>query len=61
MQKRMDEYTIEYLRRTLFDTGKFELTANATYNDIGLDWNNQANLEKERTSNSLAVWNADMC
>jgi muramoyltetrapeptide carboxypeptidase LdcA involved in peptidoglycan recycling len=56
MQKRMDPYTIEYLKHALFDEGEFELKPSDTYNDIGLDWNDPANLEKERTYEKNEGW-----
>ncbi len=56
MQKRMDEYTIKYLKHALFDEGAFELTASAYYNDIGLDWNDPANVDRERTYEKNEGW-----
>jgi muramoyltetrapeptide carboxypeptidase LdcA involved in peptidoglycan recycling len=46
-QKKMNPYTIEYINHALFDDGQFELGASELYNDIGLDWNDPENLEKE--------------
>lgn len=48
MQGQMDEYTIEFIRHALFDTGTFELRPSEIYNDIGLDWNDPRNLETRR-------------
>jgi len=61
MQKRMDNYTIQYLKRAFFDEGEFELEASNTYNDIGLGWDNAANLEKERVyePNDGWFWDGD--
>jgi muramoyltetrapeptide carboxypeptidase LdcA involved in peptidoglycan recycling len=56
MQKRMDPYTIEYLKHALFDEGEFELKPSDVYNDMGLDWNNPANLDKERVYEKNDGW-----
>lgn len=56
MQKRMDPYTIEYLKHALFDEGEFELKPNDAYNDMELDWNDPANLNKERTYEKNDGW-----
>ncbi len=56
MQKRMDPYTIEYLKHTLFDDGEFELKPSDIYNDIGLDWNDPINLDKERVYEKNDGW-----
>jgi muramoyltetrapeptide carboxypeptidase LdcA involved in peptidoglycan recycling len=56
MQKQMDPYTIEYLKHALFDEGEFELKPSDIYNDIGLDWNDLANLEKERVYEKNDGW-----
>ncbi len=56
MQKRMDPYTIEYLKHALFDEGKFELKPSDVYNDMGLDWNDPANLDKERIYEKNGGW-----
>jgi muramoyltetrapeptide carboxypeptidase LdcA involved in peptidoglycan recycling len=56
MQKRMDPYTIEYLKHVLFDEGEFELKPSDVYNDIGLDWNDPANLDKKRIYEKNDGW-----
>ncbi len=56
MQKRMDPYTIEYLKHALFDEDEFELRPSDMYNDMGLDWNDQANLNKERVYEKNDGW-----
>jgi muramoyltetrapeptide carboxypeptidase LdcA involved in peptidoglycan recycling len=56
MQKRMDPYTIEYLKHALFDEGKFELKPSDVYNDVGLDWNDPMNLDKERVYEKNDGW-----
>ncbi len=56
MQKRMDPFTIEYLKHALFDEGEFELKASDACNDIGLDWNDPSNLDKERVYERNDGW-----
>lgn len=46
--KHMDELTVKYLKHAMFEEGEFELTASDTYNDVGLDWADISNLDKER-------------
>jgi muramoyltetrapeptide carboxypeptidase LdcA involved in peptidoglycan recycling len=56
MQKRMDTYTVKYIKHALFDEGNFELTASDVYNDMGLGWDDPANLERERTYEANDGW-----
>lgn len=56
MQKRMDEYTVNYLKKALFEEGEFEITASDTYNDIGLGWDDESNLNKERIYEKNDGW-----
>jgi muramoyltetrapeptide carboxypeptidase LdcA involved in peptidoglycan recycling len=58
MQKRMDNFTVDYLRHALFDSGEFELTSSPVYNDIGLNWNDPTLLDQARIyePNSGWVW-----
>ncbi len=49
MQGNMDAFTIEYLKRALFEEGEFELKASETYNDQGLSWDNLETLTQNRT------------
>lgn len=56
MQKRMDEFTINYLKHALFEEGEFELTSSEIYNDIGLGWDNIENLNKERVYEKNDGW-----
>lgn len=56
MQGRMDPYTIEYLKHAFFDSGAFELTPSDTFNEMGLDWNDPANLAKERAYEKNDGW-----
>jgi len=56
MQKRMDAYTIEYIKHAFFDEGEFEMRASELYNDMGLTWDDPANLEKERVYEKNEGW-----
>lgn len=56
MQKRMDEYTVDYLKKALFEEGEFEIAASDTCNDIGLGWDDESNLEKERIQEKNDGW-----
>ncbi|MEZ4195273.1 MAG: LD-carboxypeptidase [Candidatus Paceibacterota bacterium] len=47
-QKEMNPYTVEYIRHALFDEGEFELMSSKSFNDIGLDWGDVEQLNKER-------------
>lgn len=49
MEGKMDELTLKYLKLALFESGEHELEASPVYSDIGLDWNDPANLEKFET------------
>ncbi|MCR4279283.1 MAG: LD-carboxypeptidase, partial [Candidatus Zambryskibacteria bacterium] len=49
MEGKIDDFTLKYLKLALFESGERELEASPTYNDIGLDWDNPANLEKLET------------
>ncbi len=56
MQKRMDPYTLEYLKHAFFDEGEFELRASDVRNDIGLDWNDPTALDTQRTYEQNEGW-----
>ena len=56
MQGRMDPYTIQYIKHALFDSGEFELKPSDMYNEMGLDWNEPANLTKERVYEKSDGW-----
>lgn len=49
MEGKIDEFTLKYLKLALFESGERELEASPFYNDMGLDWNDPANLEKIET------------
>ncbi|MCB9820775.1 LD-carboxypeptidase [Candidatus Nomurabacteria bacterium] len=56
MQKRMDEYTIKYIKHALFDNGEFELEPSPVYNDIGLGWDDISKLNEERIYEENDGW-----
>lgn len=56
MQKRMDEFTIDFIKKAFFEEGEFELRASDMYNDMGLSWNEIENLEKERVYEKNDGW-----
>ncbi len=56
MQKRMDDFTIKFIKHAMFDEGEFELESSTIYNDIGLDWGDLSNLEKERVYEKNDGW-----
>ena len=55
-QGKMNEYTIKYLKHALFDEGEIELEASSEYNDIGLDWKDPENLNKNRLYEPNTGW-----
>lgn len=61
MQSRMDEYTIGYLHKTLFEEGEMEIVPSKQFGEIGLDWKDVSNLEKEtvREDNDGLYWDGD--
>jgi muramoyltetrapeptide carboxypeptidase LdcA involved in peptidoglycan recycling len=48
MQQQMDDYTIKYMKHALFDDGEFEIIQSKAFNEIGLDWGDESNLQKHR-------------
>lgn len=46
MEGKIDDFTLKYLKLALFESGEHELEVSPVYSDIGLDWNDPANLEK---------------
>lgn len=56
MQKQMDEYTIDYLRRAMFEEGESELQASDIYNDEGLNWNDPNTLDQKRVYEKNEGW-----
>ena len=59
MNKRMDPFTVTYLKKALFETGTHELSASEEYTDIYLDWNDPNNLDIERTYEPNEGWQWD--
>ncbi len=62
MQSRMDDYTVRYLRDAFFgEGGEVELHPSETFNEVGLHWDDPANLdrERERSPNEGWVWDGD--
>ncbi len=55
-QGRIHEYTLKYLKLALFEEGEFEIEASKEYNDVGLDWNDPENLNKQRTYEPNEGW-----
>ena len=58
-QGKMDPFTINYLKKALFEQGEFEILSSETYNDIGLGWDDPENLKKERTYEPNDGWDWD--
>lgn len=58
-QKEMNPYTVKYIKHALFDEGEFELLPSESFNDLGLDWNDESQLDKEREYEPNEGWNWD--
>lgn len=56
MQKQMDEYTVDYLKRAMFEEGESELQTSDIYNDEGLNWNDPNTLDQERVYEKNDGW-----
>ena len=57
--KEIDAFTKKYLQYALFESGERELESSPLYNDIGLNWNDPANLEKDREYEPNEGWHWD--
>ena len=55
-QRKMNDFTVKYLKLALFEEGEVELEASKEYSDIGLDWNNPENLTKQRVYEPNEGW-----
>ncbi len=55
-QGKINDYTVKYLKLALFEEGEIELEASEEYNDMGLDWNDPENLNKQRTYEPNEGW-----
>lgn len=62
MQKKMDDFTVKYLNHAMFTGGEVELELSDVYNDIGLNWNDHENINKERVyeKNDGWFWDGEM-
>lgn len=58
-QKEMNEYTVKYIKHALFDEGEFELLPSELFNDLGLDWGDPSQLDKEREYEKNEGWSWD--
>lgn len=56
MQGYMDDFTITYLKKALFEGGVVEVLPSKEFNDIGLNWEDPANLTKRRTYEPNEGW-----
>ncbi|MBX3142492.1 MAG: LD-carboxypeptidase [Trueperaceae bacterium] len=59
MQGQMDEYTVQHVRHALFGgADEVELKPSATFNEVGLGWDDPANLyrRREHVPNEGWVW-----
>ncbi|MDP2815890.1 MAG: LD-carboxypeptidase [Rectinemataceae bacterium] len=61
MQGALDEYTVRYLKRALFETGECELVPSNTYNDQGYNWKDISLLNTKRPHwpNEGFVWDGE--
>ncbi len=59
MQQKMHDFTVKYLKTAMFEGGEIELAASKIYNDIGLDWSDESNLDKERVMEPNEGWHWD--
>ncbi len=62
MHGEMDSYTVENIRHALFDSGEYEITSSEEYNEIGLNWQDEALLAERRAyeKNTGWTWDAPM-
>lgn len=56
MQGGMHDFSVEYLKKALFETGEVELKASEEFNDEGLDWSVKENLNKQRKMEANDGW-----
>lgn len=56
MQGKMNDFTVEFIEKALFEEGEFELRASEQYNDIGLNWNDPETLKQERLYEENDGW-----
>jgi muramoyltetrapeptide carboxypeptidase LdcA involved in peptidoglycan recycling len=53
--------TVDFMKHALFDQGEFEVPVSLEYNDVGLDWSKESNLDKKRAfePNDGLFWDGD--
>lgn len=56
MQNKMDDFTVEYLKHAMFDTGEFELKQSDVFNDVSLEWGDPETLIQSRVYESNPGW-----
>ena len=56
MNGSMDLFTVDYLKKAFFESGRVSLTASQTFNDEGLNWNDDSNLSKKRRHQINEGW-----
>ena len=59
MQGGMHDFTVEFLKKALFETGEVEIRSSDAYNDEGLNWADKANLTKTRKLEPNDPWQWD--
>lgn len=58
-QKAMHPYTVKYIKHALFDDGEFELLPSESFNDLGLAWEDESQLDNEREYEPNEGWTWD--
>lgn len=56
MQTRMDDFTVNYLKKAFFESGEVTLGFSETFTDQDLDWSDLSNLSKIREHESNTGW-----
>ncbi len=56
MQGAVHDFTVEYLKKALFESGETEIIASKEFNDEGLDWSDKQNLTKQRKMEPNDGW-----
>ncbi len=56
MQNKMHDFTKDYLKKALFESGEIELQSSKEFTDVGLDWSDQSNLAKSRVMEANGGW-----
>jgi muramoyltetrapeptide carboxypeptidase LdcA involved in peptidoglycan recycling len=60
-QGKIHNFTLQYLKKALFEKGEFAIEESKVFNDIGLNWDEPENLNKERSYeyNEGWIWNGE--